>query len=188
MPRFVSRVGAIGPAATAPLTIGTNTTTSTDGLYFGTDTPLYRSAANVLKCNQLDQVVPPLQVSLISADAGWYSIGATGQVNFFVASVTMPFTGSLTFDGYAQIANTPSGVAVSYVRILFGSSVVGYDGLYRAEGAPGAGQAIWTIPASGFANFSSGTVVAIQFQVQCPAGSNTIQVGRLSGYWIACRT
>ncbi len=42
-------LGIGGPAANGVLTIGANTTTAAGGIYFGTDTNLYRSAAGVLK-------------------------------------------------------------------------------------------------------------------------------------------
>jgi hypothetical protein len=66
---------AIGPAAVAAnavLTVGTNTTTASGGLYFGTDTNLYRAAAGQLRT---DGVIQPI----VSSSAAW-SAGLEGGI------------------------------------------------------------------------------------------------------------
>lgn len=47
-------IGQSSIAANGALTIGTNTTTAAGGIYFGTDTPLFRSAASTLQMNNLN--------------------------------------------------------------------------------------------------------------------------------------
>ncbi|MGH9637521.1 MAG: hypothetical protein ACRD72_22025, partial [Candidatus Angelobacter sp.] len=47
----IGQLGLGGPAANGLLTVGTNTTTSSGGIYFGTDTNLYRSGSAALTSN-----------------------------------------------------------------------------------------------------------------------------------------
>lgn len=113
MPRFLSRVNALGQATgAAPLAIGTNTATSDGGALFGTDTPLYRAGANVLACNQLDQTVPPVKTYYYSGSIpGTLSSGTVTQA--LAAAFTMPFKGDFELHGWVNVQATGTGLMLA---------------------------------------------------------------------------
>ncbi len=85
-----SQVGIGGPAATSTLTVGTNTTTAAGGLTFGTDTNLYRSAADTLRTDD-NFVVPGLSsVSVATLTNSSYIIPGSGAAAAYLAYSPVP--------------------------------------------------------------------------------------------------
>jgi hypothetical protein len=75
---------AVGPAAvpaTSVLTVGTNTTAASGGITFGTDTNLYRSAANTLKTDDALSVNSTLTVNAHTAIGSGSSTVSTRVLN-----------------------------------------------------------------------------------------------------------
>lgn len=85
-----SQVGIGGPAANSTLTVGTNTTTAAGGLTFGTDTNLYRSAANTLRTDD-SFVVPGLSsVTVATLTNTSYTIPGSGAAASYLAYSPVP--------------------------------------------------------------------------------------------------
>lgn len=189
MPRFLSAVSAIGPVTSTltPITIGGDTTTLIQGAYFGSDTPLWRVASNVLKTNQLDQVVAPVQTgqqTLELANAGIAS-GAGASGNF--TSFTMPFKGNLAVTGFFVLFNFSAGVGVSTCRFYIASSIAtGPQAVFRTSG--GSSNEIWTLPMLVHASaIAAGTTITVQYEA-LNQGVTTIAMSRVAMLWTATRT
>lgn len=115
MPTFLAPVGIVGTAANGPATIGTNTTTAAGGLWFGTDTNLYRSAADTLKT---DDTFVALSLSLPTASGsitgsqyygGVTPSGVDGMRHFFVTSGFIDAKVASSTDGIVFRVNTTNG-------------------------------------------------------------------------------
>lgn len=80
------QVGIGGPAANSVLTVGTNTTAASGGITFGTDTNLYRSAANTLRTDD-SLVVPGLgSVSVATVTNTSYNMSSTAAGSYLAYS------------------------------------------------------------------------------------------------------
>jgi hypothetical protein len=130
VPRFLSRVNALGQATgAAPLAIGANTTGNDGGALFGTDTALYRSGGNVLACNQLDQTVPPVKTYYYSGSIpGTLSSGSVTQA--LAAAFSMPFKGDFELHGWVNIQAVGTGL------VLPGAGVTNGPGGLAPTSAP----------------------------------------------------
>jgi len=79
-----SRVGVGGPAANSTLTVGTNTTTASGGITFGTDTSLYRSAADILSMSSGERfniVTTGINTAYTTSNGQIYSSVDAGSVS-----------------------------------------------------------------------------------------------------------
>lgn len=93
-----TRLAVGAPAATALLTVGTNTTTAAGGIYFGTDTNLYRVSANVLKTDGALQVTGALSASSLSGSVQTNSISDLGNAGTYLtpSTTTLSIIGRVT--------------------------------------------------------------------------------------------
>lgn len=174
MPRFLSRVGAIGPAANAPQTIGTNTTGYTGGAYFGTDTKLFRAGADILMCNRLDQTLPPV-------DYRWNNQGLSGSIAvsastnvLLIPAFAMPFDGDIVVQGQITLYTVSGGLAIAQVNLTSSTPTItnGPDSLVRLAGASGAGQEIFVVPYTGrWTGVAKATSVSIAAHIDHGGGS-----------------
>lgn len=91
--------GIGGPAANGVATIGTDTATAAGGLYFGTDTNLYRSAANSLKTDDSFNVAATSASALLVQDASSVTLltANTSTAEVKVSGTTTTFA-NLTID------------------------------------------------------------------------------------------
>ncbi|MEX2055042.1 MAG: hypothetical protein WD972_02570, partial [Candidatus Andersenbacteria bacterium] len=98
-----TRIGIGATPANSLLTIGTNTTTAAGGITFGTDTNLYRSAANLLRTDDSFNVNGQLQIA--ASDGGLLWGGDT--------TLYRPFANTLRTDDSFHV-NVQSNAANSF--------------------------------------------------------------------------
>jgi hypothetical protein len=116
------RVAIGGTPANGLLTIGTNTTAASGGLYFGTDSNIYRSAANALRTGSALTVD-----GLLTGSLGATISGATTSINASSNFATNINTGTST--GAISIGNSLAGAIA-----LQSASTVGLTGTTTVTG------------------------------------------------------
>lgn len=161
--RFLSRVDASGGAlpSASPLVVGVDSSGSAAGALFGTDTPLYRAAANVLRCNQLDQTVPTAANYTGSGTlTGGVASGTSTQA--VITPFAMPFKGDLLMTGWVSLYGTGLFVASLAAAAMSGPAPsFAPSALFRTAGAPGSGQEIHVVPFMGlWTGLAAGVTVA----------------------------
>jgi hypothetical protein len=146
---------AVGPAAVPAngvLTVGANTTTSAGGLYLGTDTDLYRSAASTLTTDGgLNVAGNALTVVGASSGSGAAGGSGSGVINDHGGGGGGGIGGAAT--PADATCNGDNGAQALDVSGLF--AVV--SGLGYATVSPGAGYGVCTNPGGGTANGNPAT-------------------------------
>jgi hypothetical protein len=140
---FAGQTGIGGAPSNGALTIGTNTAAASGGLYFGTDTDLYRSGVNTLKTDGQFRSVGDLISNAGGANQVW--IGAIGQpgIWFGNASDTNLYrigANALATDSTLQVGTTGSGTlsvgsATGGLQINQGGAAAGIRNLNQTAGA-----------------------------------------------------
>lgn len=158
-----------------PTVIGTGSTGADGGAVFGIDTFLYRSGADVLRCNQLDQTVPPVKAfNKSGALSGTVSSGTSTFA--CLDAFTMPFKGDLTLTAWVNVQATGSGV------LLVGALGASMAGGVNPTNAPQAiqrmhapaGESVWVaLPVFAvWANLAANAAMAPAITVAHGGGQN----------------
>lgn len=145
MPTFLAPIGVVGPPANGATTVGTNTTTSAGGLWFGTDTALYRSATVTLKTDGMirigslsDTAGAPVGTKVIIADA------FRDQFSWATLNLMSTDTAAIDKGGSLSLGGMYTGTSgySPYARIS-GSKADAVDGNF------GGYLSLWTRPTGG---------------------------------------
>lgn len=129
------RIGIGAGAANSVLTVGTNTTTSTGGITFGTDTNLYRSASNRVKTDGEFQAEQDIIAEIGNASQvgiGNRGTGGTPGITFGSANDTVLYrsaANTLKTDDNFLVQTATNSTAAFQVQNAAGSAIFNTDTL-----------------------------------------------------------
>lgn len=187
----INEAGLVGiganNAANGLLTIGTNTANTAGGVYFGTDTSLYRSAAGVLKTNQLDQVVRPVETNTYTT-APNMAFGTSISGSLILLGWTLPFdVSSIILQAFIHVATGTPGIQESGFQVVGSPTpTVANNAVVRSEG--GTGVAKWVVPIMAtYGALAKGSSFVPYVSVINGSGGPTILVSATAAFAIAIR-
>lgn len=140
--------GIGGPPANAVATIGTDTTTAAGGLYFGTDTNLYRSAADSLKTDDSLNIAVTSSsallvqnasaVTLLTADTSGMELKVSGTTSTF-AKLTIDNAHFKSTQTTAPTIGTPSACGTTPTAVVTSGSTDSAGSFYINAGSATTG-------------------------------------------------
>lgn len=182
---------AVGPAAVAAnavLTVGTNTTTAAGGIYFGTDTALYRSAANTLTTPGALTVVGALQADSLTLTGSCCGTGINFNNENMVGLNTIQISDSGAGEGFSWAdatwsidnsdlarSNNPGNLnlygTTGNVAIWRPALFVQNATSYATATAGANGSLAFTSSGTGGVSFRNGSDSSAALQIQNAAGT-----------------